>query len=80
MTTYLSLLYELQDFDASLEPTIYNCKHWINTFILKLLLEIQIKLLSHSTNFATISEAATEATQIEEKLHNEQQQGGAKPN
>ena len=68
MTTYLTLLYELQDFDASLKPTIYNCKHWINMFILKLLPEIQIELLSHSTNFATISEVATEATQIEEKL------------
>ena len=49
-------------------------------FILKLLPEIQIELLSHSTNFTTISEAATEATQIEEKLHHEQQQGGVKPN
>lgn len=80
MTTYLSLLYELQDFDASLESTIYHCKHWINMFILKLLPEIQIELLSRSTNFATISEAATEATQIEEKLRHEQQRGGAKPN
>ena len=49
-------------------------------FILKLLSEIQIELLSHSTNFATISEAATKATQIEEKLHYEQQQGRVKPN
>ena len=80
MTTHLSLLYKLQDFDASLEPTTYNCKHWINTFIHKLLPEIQIKLLSCSTNFTTISEAATEATQIEEKLCHEEQQGGVKPN
>lgn len=69
MMTYLSLLYELQDFNLSLKPSIYHCKHWINMFILKLSSEIQIELLSWSMKFTTISEAATEATQIEEKLH-----------
>ena len=49
-------------------------------FILKLLSEIQTELLSQSTQFATISEAATEATHIEEKLHNEQQQTTARLN
>ena len=73
MMTYLSLLYKLQDFDTSLELTIYHCKHWINMFSLKLLPEIQTELDSQSTQFATISKAATEATQIEEKLCNEQQ-------
>ena len=80
LTTYLSLLYELQDFDASFEPTIYHCEHWINMFILKLLPEIQNELLSRTTEFATISEAATEATQIEEKLRRDQQWTTAKPN